>query len=70
MPTKINYKEVTIVTRCPLCGHGNFIETNEDDYDDWCDGMNAQNAFPYLDKYEREALISGTCRTCWDKIFK
>lgn len=66
---KINYKEVTVVTRCPFCGHGNFIEVNEDDYDDWSDGELAQNAFPYLSADEREMLISGTCPTCWSKMF-
>lgn len=70
MPKKINYKEVTVVTRCPLCGRGNFIEVNEDDYDDWCDGASAQVAFSYLNKYEREMLISGTCPLCWDRMFK
>jgi hypothetical protein len=66
---KINYKEVCVVTRCPFCGKGNFVEVNEDDYDDWCDGTLAQVAFPYLSANEREALISGICPTCWDKMF-
>ena len=70
MPAKINYKEVCIITRCPFCGRGNEIEVNENDYFDWDDGMSTQAAFPYLDKYEREALITGTCRTCCDKVFK
>lgn len=66
---KINYKEVTVVTRCPMCGCGNFIEVNEDDYDDWSDGMNTAVAFPYLSANEREMLISGICPTCWGKMF-
>ena len=44
MPTKINYKEVCIVTRCPFCGRGNEIEVNENDYFDWDDGMSTQAA--------------------------
>ena len=60
---KINYKEVCVVTRCPMCGHGNFVEVNEDDYDDWSDGMNTTVAFPYLSANEREMLISGICPT-------
>ena len=66
---KINHKEVTVVTRCPCCGCGNFIEVNEDDYDDWCDGKLAQDAFPYLNADEREMLISGICPTCWGNMF-
>lgn len=70
MPTKINYKEVCIITQCPLCGRANEIEVNENDYFDWDDGVSTQVAFPYLSKYEREMLISGTCPLCWDRMFK
>lgn len=66
---RINYKEVSVVTTCPFCGHANFVEVNEDDYFDWQDGELAQNAFPYLSADEREMLISGICPTCWDKTF-
>ena len=66
---KINYKELTVVTRCPFCGKGNFIEVNDADYDDWQDGELAQVAFPYLSADEREMLISGICPTCWDRMF-
>ena len=66
---KINYKEVCVVTRCPFCGKGNFIEVNDADYDDWQDGELVQNAFPYLSADEREMLISGICPTCWEKTF-
>lgn len=66
---KINYKEVCVVTRCPICGHGNFVDVNEADYDDWSDGMLASVAFPYLTPSEREMLISGICPTCWAQLF-
>ena len=67
--TKINYKEVCIITSCPICGHANEIEVNEEDYFDWCDGKLAQDAFPYLSPSEREKLISGICPKCWDKFY-
>lgn len=66
---KINYKEVTIITTCPICGHANEVEVNEIDYLDWQDGMLAQDAFPYLNANEREMLISGICPSCWDNMF-
>lgn len=66
---KINYKETTIITRCPICDHANFIEVNEADYWDWQDGALAQDAFPYLSADEREMLISGICPTCWTNTF-
>ena len=69
MDKKINYKEVSVVTRCPFCGHANFIEVNENDYLDYDDGvLNTQTAFPYLSANEREMLISGICPTCWSKM--
>lgn len=66
---KINYKEVCVVTCCPLCGHGNEVEVNENDYFDWEDGVSVSVAFPYLSPNEREMLISGICPTCWNKMF-
>jgi len=66
---KMNYKEVSVVTTCPFCGHANFVEVNEDDYLDWQDGELVQNAFHYLSANEREMLISGICPTCWENTF-
>lgn len=67
--TKINHKEVCVITACPFCGRANEVEVNEMDYLDWQDGMVAQDAFPYLNANEREMLISGICPTCWDGMF-
>ena len=69
MPTRINYKEISVVTYCPFCGRGNEVEVNEMDYLDWQDGASAQDAFPYLSASERELLITGICPTCWDSTF-
>lgn len=66
---KINYKEVTITTTCPFCGHTNEVSVNENDYWDWQDGVLIQNAFPYLNADERESLITGICSKCWDDMF-
>lgn len=67
---KINYKEVAIVTRCPLCGCANFVEVNDLDYLDWQDGELVQNAFPYLSADEREMLVSGICPDCWEHMMR
>ncbi len=66
---KINYKEVQIVTFCPICGKAHDIEVNEIDYLDWADGMLVQDAFPYLTANEREMFISGICPDCWARMF-
>jgi len=67
---KINHKEITIVTECPICHHANEVMVNEEDYFIWAfEGELVQNAFPYLSADEREMLISGICPTCWEKTF-
>lgn len=66
---KINHKEVTILTKCPICGGLNEIAVNEDDYWDWQDGALVQETFTYLNADEREMLISGICGKCWKKMF-
>lgn len=67
--TRINYKEVQVVTQCPFCGKGQSVWVNEIDYLDWQDGKLAQDAFPYLPSHERETLISGMCPMCWERMF-
>ena len=69
MMTKINRKEISIVTSCPFCGHAHEVEVNEEDYFAWDDGELVQNAFPYLSADERELLISGICPNCWNNMF-
>ena len=69
MKMKINYKDLSVVTKCPFCGYMNEIKVNEADYYDWKDGVLAQDAFPYLSDDEREALISGICVPCWNEMF-
>ena len=64
-----NRKEYFVVTVCPFCGKVNEVGVNEMDYWDWQDGALVQNAFPYLSADEREALISGICPKCWNKMF-
>lgn len=66
---KVNYKEVSIITVCPICGQAHEVEVNEIDYLDWQDGELAQVTFPYLSADEREMLITGICPTCWDEMF-
>lgn len=66
---KINYKEVSVITVCPICGQAHEIEVNEMDYWDWKDGAFVQDAFPYLSAEVREMLISGICPSCWSNMF-
>ena len=54
---------------CPMCKTERKVEVNFADYAKWVDGATVQSAFPYLSADDREALISGICPTCWDKMF-
>ena len=55
---------------CPCCGRVNTLTLNLNDFMDWkFEGKLVQDAFPYLDADERELLISGTCKRCWDEMF-
>lgn len=69
MPTRINYKEISVAIQCPFCDHAHEVKVNEVDFFDWLGGTIAQDAFPYLSADEREMLISGICGDCWDKMF-
>jgi hypothetical protein len=33
------------------------------------DNVTIQAAFPYLEAWEREMLLSGLCTSCWDKKY-
>lgn len=60
---------MNLETRCPLCGAVSVVVVNAEDFEAWQNGELVQNAFPYLDANEREALVSGICPDCWDRMF-
>lgn len=63
-----------IPVKCPtciICGNVGRVLVNEEDFYKWqgtydTPPMLAQDAFPYLNEDERELLISGTHKACWD----
>jgi hypothetical protein len=38
-------------------------------WDMWKNGGLIQNVFPELTAEQREGLKTGTCKSCWEKIF-
>ena len=54
---------------CRSCSESVSIMVNGQDVVDWKGGKYIQDAMPYLSVDEREILISGTCGTCFDKMF-
>ena len=58
-----------IVCNCPICRGITIVEVEEADYQRYANGALVQDAFPYLLANEREAIISGICTDCWEKMF-
>lgn len=55
---------------CNICGNVHTIIYNREDMIDWLSGQAyIQDTMPYLSAAERELLISGTCGSCFDKMF-
>lgn len=55
---------------CPSCGDKRNLEPVDfNSLHDWVTGGRLiQAAFPELDASTREALLTGICDTCWDKM--
>lgn len=62
--------KISISTTCPYCHKKYIVNVEEQDYHDWTYKRLVQECFPYLSSAERELLISGTCKECWNKMFK
>lgn len=60
----------TIHIDCVHCGVSVSFPVNGADFSRWERGEALiQEAMPYLTAGQRELLISGTCDTCWDRLF-
>ena len=59
----------TVSVSCRYCNGHHILAACAEDVDRWQGGELIQNAMPYLSADERELLISGTCGTCFDKMF-
>lgn len=57
--------EYTITSQCPYCNASKNIQVKLKDYDNWQDGILAQEAFPYLSAEDREMVLTGICPQCW-----
>lgn len=65
-------KEVQMINlqvECRMCNSEHVITVSKEAYEKHKNGAHVQDAFPTLNANQRELLISGTCPTCWDKIF-
>ena len=58
-----------VAVPCRLCNEVADLTVNIEGFIAWQGGKLIQEALPELDADDRELLISGTCPTCWDKMF-
>ena len=56
-------------TECPHCHKQAALTVDVEGYNRWKRGELIQVALPALTADQREALITGVCPTCWDKMF-
>ncbi len=61
--------DTVVSANCEVCCSQSMLPVNERDYLAWKSGVVIQKAMPYLSVDERELLISGTCGSCFDKMF-
>ena len=68
---------MTLIATCCDCGKDVEIPVHMNDWLEWRDrhkhraeSKSVQDQFPYLNADMREMLISRTCPTCWDELFK
>jgi hypothetical protein len=61
---------------CPSCGRERSEEfecyTEQEfriRWDRWAQGRHVNEAFPELSPRQREAMQTGVCDSCWEKIF-
>lgn len=60
-----------ITPTCPHCGKRGALEVDTIAYNNWKEGgALIQEAFPDMDKADREQLITGIHPKCWIEIFK
>ena len=53
---------------CPFCGTQQVVRINDlADYNRWLGGTLIQEAMPYLNLNEREALMTGIYDPCWSE---
>lgn len=62
-------KDMVLHPVCFMCNKDFTVEVNHEDFKRWQEGELAQNAFPYLDEWDRELLISKTCKGCFESLF-
>lgn len=60
---------MVITRKCPLCGKFSSVVCDSDAWAKYQNGALAQDAFPDMDTFTRETIISGMCDPCQIQFF-
>lgn len=58
-----------INTECPFCNKAIEMNVDDEGYSKWVSDTEVQCAFPEMNPFDREVLISGICYDCQEKTF-
>lgn len=63
-------QEAQVYITCPMCGKQYVVRVHYPSLMRWVEGKaHIQDALPLLSGDDLEALISGTCADCWERMF-
>jgi hypothetical protein len=55
--------------KCPMCGEASIVEMTGDQFEHLAESGHIQDLFPDWTPDQRELLITGTHKECWDQMF-
>ena len=58
-----------VEVRCPICGKQYIITVPHDGFIRWRSGSRIQECMPNLSSEDREALMTGICGECWERMY-
>lgn len=64
-----NQNNLSVECTCPTCTKSFTISIPESEYNAWTGGARLQDAAKSLDDFEREALMTGMCFDCQERVF-
>lgn len=62
--------DAVVKVNCKHCNKEVLIPVTEHSIEAYSEGVKVQNAFPYLNADDREAILTNTCKECWDNLMK
>lgn len=61
--------ECNVEVRCPVCGKVYTVRVPHEGFIKWENGDRIQECMPHLSNEDREALITGICGDCWNRMY-